>query len=215
MLRLLANLPANNPGAGVTMVVFGNMSLAAAPGGAAMEAFYLKTAGAPSCEALPVDGVMIQSPRGQQKVQLVANGVQLSIGSTVFLSVLDEDENGAPRMKIRTLDGEVRATVGDQEIVIEAGEESGVEIQEGDEEGEIEPVGDLEEVHAFDVDYFDEFPLDELPDELSLEELEAEWELVGDGDSDTGEETTDDGSGDSDEGGGDSGGGDEGGTEEE
>ncbi|MBX3066297.1 MAG: hypothetical protein KF726_25185 [Anaerolineae bacterium] len=173
MLRLMANLPGNNPGAPVTMIAFGNVSVAGAPGTVGMQSFYLQTTGNQSCQGLPGDGVMIQSPQGQKKLQLVANGVQLSIGSTVFLDI--EDEDGTPRMKIRTLEGEVTAQFGDQEILIEAGEESGIEIQPGDEEGEIEAVGELEDDHPIEDDYFTEFPVDELPEALTFEQMYAEW----------------------------------------
>ncbi len=51
-----------------------------------MQAFYFTTGvGEATCEEAPLDGLVIQTPRGAGRVSLLANGVSISLGSTAIL----------------------------------------------------------------------------------------------------------------------------------
>lgn len=57
-----------------------------------MQAFYLKTGfGLPTCQEAPHDGVIIQAPENVT-VNFMMNGVGVSLGSTAFFLVNDEDQ---------------------------------------------------------------------------------------------------------------------------
>lgn len=91
-----------------TLPVLSNSDTSAAtPALPPIQAFYLMTgSGGPACGNLPDSGVLIQTPKGAGRVDLVLNEVKLSIGSTVFIQSRPNDY-----MTISTLEGEVVATV--------------------------------------------------------------------------------------------------------
>ncbi|MBX3084327.1 MAG: hypothetical protein KF716_22010 [Anaerolineae bacterium] len=182
LLNVPAALAGTNVGSGATVIVFGNTQITngSQPGQLPMQAFYLRnSAGAPGCENVAADGILIQSPAGQKKVQLVANGVQLAVGSTVFLSAqANEEENGKAKLNVQTLQGEVSVTVDEQTIEVPSGAQTNVPLNEVN--GEYEADGEPEAVQPLDKDEFDDLPLDELPESLDLSELEQEWETESD-----------------------------------
>ncbi len=99
-MRIQANLPDTAVGQYVTMLLFGDSQVQNAAKTAStadtsyqpMQAVYLKTGvGSPVCHNAPTSGMIIQSPGGKQKVNLLVDGVQLSIGSTVLLQMDSDD----------------------------------------------------------------------------------------------------------------------------
>jgi hypothetical protein len=66
-----------------------------------MQAFYFQTGvGVQSCKAAPPNGILIQTPRGSPKVNMVINDAKVTIGSTVFMDSSDD-------MTLSTFDGAV------------------------------------------------------------------------------------------------------------
>ncbi len=99
-MRIQANLPDTAAGQYVTMLMFGNTQIQDASQTVStasttykpMQAVYFKTGiGSPACHAAPTSGLIIQSPKGTQKVDLVVNQVKMSIGSTVFIQAPADD----------------------------------------------------------------------------------------------------------------------------
>ncbi len=80
------------------------------------EVFYFKSGVSESACAEVPNGLLIQSPVGVQRVQLTINGVNLTIGSTVFLQTAEGDTD---QMVISTLAGMVQVEAdGVQQTVI-------------------------------------------------------------------------------------------------
>ncbi len=169
MMRIQANLPDTGVGQNVTVLVFGDTQLQNASSGKPMQAFYFRTGvGAPGCHEMPQDGVLLKTPAGSQKVQLVANGVQLSVGSTVFLQakstrplpgVLSATSIAATpagtkgatagTLFVHTLKGSVDVTSNGKTQTVDAGMETSVDFDE-DWQPVSEP--DAPETDTFSVD---------------------------------------------------------------
>ncbi len=65
-----------------------------------MQAFFFKTGiGKPECSTAPDDGILVQTPKGAGRVELKANGVKVTMGSTGYLNA----ENG--QMNLFMLEG--------------------------------------------------------------------------------------------------------------
>ncbi len=151
LMRVQGNLPDTAVGQNVTVMLFGDTELQNASGGNPMQAFYFRTGvGAPGCREMPQDGVLLKTPQGDQKVQLVANGVQLSIGSTVFL----QDKSAKPlparvsspapktlvpsatqkvassKLVIHTIKGSVTVTANGKTETVNTGMETSVDISD-------------------------------------------------------------------------------------
>lgn len=197
LLKIQANLPDTAVGQNVTMLVFGNTEIGDLSDAETtqaefgdkydrpMQAFYLRTGiGQPGCSQLPVDGVLLRSPGGGRKVQLAANGVELNVGSTVFLRApvdLDPETPGIqtpvdeePLLWVYTIEGSVEVTSDGETVVVESGEKTCVPLRENFETGELEPADTNTE--PCDPVAFEEsepeianLPLDEL-DEIDPEE---------------------------------------------
>jgi uncharacterized membrane protein YgcG len=230
LLNIQSNVAGANLGSGVTVIAFGDTELrdASAPGGVPMQAFYLRNGvGMPGCENVPADGLLVQSPKGNQRVTLVANGVEMRIGSTAFIAAqprLAGDAGAAEGqswLRIETLDGVVAVSADGKEVEVPAGAETGVPLEEG-EDGFI-AAGPPDDPDPIEREDFEAFPFDALPDPLDADDLEQQWDeweadATPDPDqqpeSDEPEATLapdDDGGGDSDTGDSDTGGGDDGG----
>lgn len=191
LLRVQANLPDTAPGQNVTMILFGDTQItnAAPPGSAPMQAFYLRTGvGDSACQGVPHDGVLLQSPKGTQKVQLVANGVELAVGSTVYINALPvgDTESKQQKLKIATLQGSVTVSGNGKSVEVRAGKQTSVDVLEL-EDGSYEVEAEPEDVVDYDLEEIDDLPFEFMPDELTLDEIITEAESTGD---DTGGEPT-------------------------
>ncbi|MCC7450752.1 MAG: hypothetical protein IT324_25280 [Anaerolineae bacterium] len=83
LLKLQANLPDTMPGQNVLFLVYGNTTIENASGN--MQAFYFTSGlGSPACKEAPRDGILVRSPN-HTEVTFTANGVQITIASTVIL----------------------------------------------------------------------------------------------------------------------------------
>lgn len=74
-----------------------------------MQAFYLKTStrggSQLNCEAVPGDGLLVQTPEGTAKVRLWINEVRIELGSTGFIQATPNSE-----MVVKMLEGEASVT---------------------------------------------------------------------------------------------------------
>lgn len=84
---------------------------------APMQAFRVSTQpGQVNCEEVPQDGLMIQAP-GQTTVNLKINDVEVSIGSTALLRLMEDDNT----LRLATLDGHVGLKSNSDLTVLESG----------------------------------------------------------------------------------------------
>jgi len=131
MLNIQANLPDTLPGQGVKFILYGDTALENADQGDSygpMQAFYLTTQpGALACQEAPPSQLVIQSPKGY-KVSLNANGMDITIGSTIVLSAEPQEQ-----MTIATLEGEAVATFDGETQIIPQGFAASVPL--GGEDG--------------------------------------------------------------------------------
>ncbi len=115
LMKLQADLPDTLPGQNVTVLLFGDVQVKPASNASTtpLQAFYFKSGAndAPCAEA-PSSGLLIQSPVGGQRVNLTINGVDLNIGSTVYLQAQPSGD-----MQISTLAGVVQVTADGQTVI--------------------------------------------------------------------------------------------------
>jgi hypothetical protein len=153
LMEVQADLPDTLPGQNVSFLLFGGTEIS--PNGEVdgLQAFYIRTGigQLSACNALPEDGVIIQSPEGDVRVSFSINGVRFELGSTAYLTASDE-------MKIRLLEGEAVVQAAGESQTIAAGQQSTVPL---DESGEAE--GAPSAPVAYDAASVSNLPLQNLP----------------------------------------------------
>lgn len=174
LMQLQASLPNTLPGQNVTFVLFGDVEMTSAvdPDSDAnpMQAFYLRTGiGAPGCEEAPSSGLLVNTPKGAGQVEFSMNGMDISLGSTVFLQAAAGES-----MRVSLLDGAAALRVGEQ--VIPALEGTRVSIPMGED---LLPEDLPFDIESFDIDMISDLPLGLLDEaEFELAEALADDELV-------------------------------------
>lgn len=124
LLRVQASLPDVVPGQNVTILLFGDSQLETVSD-ATTDAFYFQGGvGRVTCEEAP-DGILIQTPDGAGTIELTINEVQITLGSTAFLTAAPEDD-----FTFVLLEGEATLTVEDTAVTLAAGEFSTVPLDE-------------------------------------------------------------------------------------
>jgi hypothetical protein len=90
-----------------------------------MQAFYFKTGmNDRSCAESPDSGILVQTPEGARRVQLQLNGVDISLGSTVYLQA------GEGYMIVSVVEGQATLEVQGQSQFVPAGSFSRVPLDE-------------------------------------------------------------------------------------
>ena len=121
-----------------------------------MQAFYFRSGvGDASCATIPESGILLQTPRGLQRVDFRVNGVDISVGSTVFLQA--EAGDG---LYIRTLDGTALVQTDFDRTIVTTGEEIRVPL-----DSNLQPNGNAQAVS--DAPFEGESIVELLPDEIS------------------------------------------------
>lgn len=113
LMRLQANFPDSMPGQAVTMMLMGDTEFGAdATAKKGAQAYYFRSgSGALACKEMPSDGILLESPAGKQPAKLTLNGIDLDIGSKVFLQLQKmPDKPTKTGMAIFTLKGSVKVT---------------------------------------------------------------------------------------------------------
>ena len=112
LLKLQANLPDTLPGQNVTFLVYGGTSIQNTSGD--MRMFYFSsTLGSSNCQELPTDGIVVSSPNHTQ-VTFSANGVQITIASTI---VLHAQPNLAMNVSLVEGHAQVKTSAGTQTLL--------------------------------------------------------------------------------------------------
>ena len=120
VLVLQADLPDTLPGQNVTMLLFGNVSIANDSG-----AYYFTAGiGTTSCNQAP-NGILIQTPEGAGEVNLVMNGINISLGSTAYLTTSEDNV-----LTFALLEGNSTLTIDDSEVELETEQFTTVELDE-------------------------------------------------------------------------------------
>ncbi|MEZ4671266.1 MAG: hypothetical protein R3E39_25455 [Anaerolineae bacterium] len=144
-LQIQANLPETLPGQSVKFILYGDVTLqnAATTGDSfnPMQAFYFVSGLQPTCKEAPPSSLVIQSPQGY-RVNLRANGLDLSVGSSVALTAQKNEH-----MRLTTLQGEVFVTYDGETRVVPQGFETALEL--GGEDG-LTPQGVPQTVYLMD-----------------------------------------------------------------
>ena len=139
-----------------------------------MQAFFLSTGvGEPACDEMPDDGLLVQTPKGVGEINLLVNEVEISMGSTVFLSAPrdddgnDDEDINATSMKVKTIEGAAKTKINGQTKVALGG--SQFEVMYNDE-GAIEEVSQIERLEMDDID---NLPYESLEREIEMEAFES------------------------------------------
>jgi len=89
-----------------------------------MQAFYFTSGiGSADCIGAPQDGLLIQTPEGAGKVDLLINEVQVSVGSTLYMTAQTSGD-----MDIAVLEGESIITAGGTTVTVPAGAQAGIPL---------------------------------------------------------------------------------------
>ncbi|MCC7447937.1 MAG: hypothetical protein IT324_11000 [Anaerolineae bacterium] len=119
LLKLQANLPDTMPGQNVLFLIFGNITLDNTSGN--MQAFYFTSGlGAPACKEAPRDGILVRSPN-HTEVTFTANGVQVTIASTVILRA---ERNKS--LDISLVEGHARVTTPQGSTTLQPGQTASI-----------------------------------------------------------------------------------------
>lgn len=115
VMSVQANLPDTTPGQNVMFLMFGDVSIE--NNGAAMESFYFRTGiGDAPCEEAPDSGILIRTPEGVGEITLTANNVEITLGSTAYLSA---EANGV--MTVALLEGQAMVSAEGKTQVLNSG----------------------------------------------------------------------------------------------
>lgn len=129
MMKLQANLPGTVPGSNVTFLFFGDVEVTngVAPDDeehSPMQAFYLRSGiGDAPCAEAPESGLLVQTPHGVGAIAFTLNGVEVSLGSTVFFQV--DEEAG---MTVTTIEGSAALVVDEEAVPVLAGSTVGIPV---------------------------------------------------------------------------------------
>lgn len=110
LIRLPANIADTGPGQSITFVLFGDVELTRVTSdGDGIHSFLLTTGSdEPECASVSPGGLLVQTPDGVDHVSFSINGVEISLGSTVFLSAPRDDNNLGTMMTVALIEGSAR-----------------------------------------------------------------------------------------------------------
>ncbi|MDX1991963.1 MAG: hypothetical protein SF029_06225 [bacterium] len=174
MMRLQANLPDTLPGQNVTFLLFGDVEITNAVSGpidpmidhdeaeeesTPMQAFYLRSGiGDAPCAEAPQSGLLVQTPHGVGEISFTMNGVEVSLGSTVFFQAGDEGV-----MNVTTVEGSAALTIEGESYPVLAGTYLSVPIDEN-----FEPAGEPEAPKPYVVEQLVQLPVQNLEREITV-----------------------------------------------
>jgi hypothetical protein len=173
LLRLQANLPDTLPGQNVTFLLFGDaeMTSAVEPGSGftPMQAFRLRSSiGDAQCQEAPDSGLLVQTPHGVDAVMFHVNGVEVSMGSTVYLRAQPAGE-----MIVSTVEGSAFLRLDGEIFPVIAG--TGVRLAL---DRDLRPVGRPLAPRPYDEREIRALPLRALPRAISARPALTEPEMA-------------------------------------
>ncbi len=124
-----------------------------------MQAFYLKNGKSQtSCESVPNDGILIQTPEGVAQVQLWINEVKIKLGSTAFIQAQPDTK----MMSITTLEGAAHVeAMGVEQVAVE-GTTVTVRVDEN-----LVPVAPPSLPHGYNIDEVQSLPVQSLERQIT------------------------------------------------
>ncbi|MBI1257625.1 MAG: SH3 domain-containing protein [Chloroflexi bacterium] len=123
-----------------------------------MQAFYFKTGiTGTNCTEAPPDGMLIQTPEGAGKVDLLANDVNIQLGSTVFMQANDDT------MTISVIEGEIVVTATGKTVTVPAGAQVIIPIS-----SLLHAIGDPGRVHPYNLTLVQYLPIRVLPRTITI-----------------------------------------------
>lgn len=126
-----------------------------------MQAFYFMSGiGDSACTQAPESGILIQTPSGGQKVNLTANGVEISLGSTAFLQAQLQQE-----LIMAVVEGEGTLTSSGETVAVPAGSQSSVPL---DENGNA--IGIPSAPMPYDANRMNQLPVQALSEDIEVSE---------------------------------------------
>ncbi len=139
-MSLLANVPDSVPGQNIIFLILGDVEISDAEND--MQAFYFSSGISRSvCKNVPENGIIINTPDGIGQVDFTINGVDVSIGSTAYLTAPEDGDFG-----IQLLEGDLEVTVDDVTESLEPNEITFIPLDETgnpeDSPSEPEPASD-------------------------------------------------------------------------
>jgi hypothetical protein len=171
LLRLQVNLPDALPGQNVTFLVLGDTRISDQGGASPMQAFRLETGvRGISCAEAPSDGLVIQSPQGNQLVKMTVNGIEIETSGTAFVQAVAGES-----MTITALEGMVQVTVGDEVQTVLPGTAIDIPMSEA-----LVPVGSASEARAISLADVPPLPSALLPRDVTIANPAFPLLLTGD-----------------------------------
>jgi hypothetical protein len=173
LLRLQANLPNTLPGQNVTFLIFGDTEIENAVTTerryTPMQAFVLRTGLAGTeCDQAPESGLLVQTPEGVGQVQFNVNGVDVSMGSTVYFQATPGEN-----MTVRTVEGAAFLRVQQRVVPVLSGTQARFPVDD-----DLEIIEDeAYTLELLDEDIAEDLPLDYLEREIELDEPLTDEEL--------------------------------------
>ena len=183
LMRLQANLPNTLPGQNVTFVLYGDVEITNAvsadnTSATPMQAFYLQTGvGESQCAEAPDSGLLVQTPEGVGEVTFSVNGVDISVGSTVFLQAQPNRS-----MSVSAVEGAAVMEYEGEAYQIIAGTQRDIPLDE-----DLLPIDVPELLLSYDFEDFENLPLEWLEREIDIEfpldedQLEIVYGLIDEG----------------------------------
>lgn len=157
LMQIQANLPDTVPGQNVTVLVFGDTEITSAS--ANMDAFYFRGGvGEAGCAQAP-NGIVIQTPEGAGMIDLTINDIQISLGSTAYITAEVED-----LLTFNLLEGDASVTADGETQSIAGGEFVAVPLDEN-----LSATGAPSEPEAIDFASLPILPVALLPQDISEE----------------------------------------------
>jgi hypothetical protein len=124
-----------------------------------MQAFYFKSgANDAPCEEAPDSGILIQTPEGAGKIELVVNDAKVSLGSTGYFQAQAGEE-----MIISVVEGEGIVESDGEAIVVPAGTAARVPVDEN-----LQASGPPEGPEPYDPDSLKSLPIGNLPRKFAI-----------------------------------------------
>lgn len=130
-----------------------------APSIAPMQAIYFSSGiGEVTCNEVPRDGILIQTPEYEQSIELVVNDVEIRLGSTAYLQA-----QAGGVMTIYVVEGFATVTAKGKTVAVPEGASTAVTIDE-----ELHAIGDPSEPEAYSEEDLEPLPLEALPRDIEL-----------------------------------------------
>lgn len=172
LMRLQANLPDTAPGQNVTLLLFGDVEIENAvdipedeedtdadnllnP----MQAFVFKSgiSDAP-CDDAPDSGILIQTPEGSGKIELQANGVDITLASSIYVQAEVADD-----MVIHVVEGFAVIEAQGVSRTVPAGAQVSIPLDD-----DLQPVGEPGDPEPYEMANLSALPVGYLEREIAI-----------------------------------------------